>query len=205
MTEEKLKTGTTTVGLLCKDAVVIAAEQKATMGYLVESKLAQKIHKLDDHIGMTIAGSVGDAQAMIRILRAQFKLYKFERGPITVRAAATLLSNILHGNKYFPYLNMFLLAGYDSKARLYSLDPVGGYSEKDKFYSTGSGSPFAYGVLEDNFKENMNVDDAVKIVIRSIRAATERDIASGGKGYMVAVIDKNGFRELTAAEIKKYA
>ena len=205
MKDEKLKTGTTTVGLICKDAVVIAAEQKATMGYLVESKLAQKIHQLDDHIGITIAGSVGDAQSMIRILKAQFKLYRLDRGPITVRAAATLLSNILHGSKYFPYLNMFLLAGYDSKARLYSLDPVGGYSEKDKFYSTGSGSPFAYGVLEDNFKENMNVEEAIKLVVRAIKAATERDIASGGKGFTVAVIDKKGFRELSSNETKKYA
>ena len=204
MTEEKLKTGTTTVGLLCKDAVVIAAEQKATMGYLIESKLAKKIHQLDDHIGMTIAGSVGDAQSMIRLLKAQFNLYKLERGPITVRAAATLLSNILHGSKYFPYLNMFLLAGYDSAPRLYSLDPIGGYSEKDKFYSTGSGSPFAYGVLEDNFKENMNVDEAVKLILRAIKAATERDIASGGKGFMVAVIDSKGYRELPESEIKKY-
>jgi len=205
LTEEKqLKTGTTTVGMLCRDAVVIASEQKATMGYLIESKLAKKVHKLDDHIGMTIAGSVGDAQSMIRLLKAQFKLYKLERGPITVRAAATLMSNILHGNKYFPYLNMFLLAGYDSKPRLYSLDPIGGSSEMDKFYSTGSGSPFVYGVMEDSFRENMSVDEAVRLVLRAIKAAIQRDIASGGKGFLVAVIDKNGYRELSPSELKKY-
>lgn len=205
MTDKTLKTGTTTVGLICKDAVVIAAEKKATMGYLIESKEAQKVHKLDDHIGLTIAGSVGDAQAIVRILKAQFKLYKLDRGPITVRAAATLLSNILHGSKYFPYLNMFLLAGYDSTgAHIYSVDPVGGYSDKDKFYSTGSGSPFVYGVLEADFKENMTPDDAIRLALKAIKAAIGRDIASGGNGFMVAIMDKTGYRELTNQEIEKY-
>ena len=205
MTDKQLKTGTTTVGILCKDAVIIAAEKKATMGYMIESKEAQKVHKLDDHIGLTIAGSVGDAQAIVRILKAQFKLYKLERGPITVRAAATLLSNILHGSKYFPYLNMFLLAGHDSTgSHIYSVDPVGGYSDKDKFYSTGSGSPFVYGVLEAEFKENMTNEEGVSLALKAIKAAIGRDIASGGNGFMVAIIDKDGYKELTEKEIEKY-
>ncbi|MEM5785218.1 MAG: proteasome subunit beta, partial [Candidatus Aenigmatarchaeota archaeon] len=97
--ENTLKTGTTTVGIIYKDGVVIAAESKSTLGYMIDSKVAKKVFKLDDHIGITIAGSVGDAQSLIRILRAQFKLYKLERGPITLKAAATLLSNIMQGTK----------------------------------------------------------------------------------------------------------
>ena len=198
------KKGTTTIGLIAKDAVVIAAEQKSTMGYLVESKEAQKVFQLDDHIGMTIAGGVGDALAMIRLLKAQFKLYKLERGPITMKAAATLLSNILQGSKYYPYMNQFILAGYDSEPRVYSLDPVGGFDCRDNFYSTGSGSPFAYGVLEAGYKENMTVEEAVTLVVKAIKAAIERDIGSGGKEIQVAVIDKNGFKEMSKQEIKKY-
>lgn len=201
---EQFKTGTTTVGVVCKDAVIIGADRKATMGYLVESKDALKIHKLEKHIGITIAGSVGDAQAMIRILKAQFKLYKLERGPITLKGAATLLANILHGSKYFPYINQFILAGYDSKPHVYSFDPFGAFDERDKFYSTGSGSPFAYGVLESQFKDGMDKEQTIAVVIKAIRAAIERDIASGGKGITIAVIDKDGFKELTDEEIKKY-
>lgn len=205
MEENTLKTGTTTLGIICKDAVVIATEKKATMGYLVESKEAQKMYKLDDHIGLTIAGSVGDAQAIVRIMRAQFKLYKLERGPITVKAAATLMSNILQGSKYYPYMNMFLLAGYDSRGpQVFSIDAIGGSSTKDKFYSTGSGSPFAYGVLEAEFKENISKEDAVALAIRAIKSAVERDIASGGKGFAVAIIDKDGYKELADKEIAKY-
>jgi len=198
------KKGTTTIGLIAKDAVVLAAEQKSTMGYMIDSKVAQKIYPLDDHIGLTIAGSVGDALAMVRLLKAQFKLFKLERGPITLKAAATLLANILQGSKYFPYLNQFILAGYDKEPGVYSFDPLGGFDVKDKFYSTGSGSPFAYGVLEAEFKENMTIEEATALVIKSIKTAIERDIGSGGKEIQVAVIDKNGFRELSKQDLKKY-
>ena len=198
------KKGTTTIGLIAKDAVVIGAEQKSTMGYMIESKEAQKIFQLDDHIGFTIAGMVGDALSMVRLLKAQFKLYKLDRGPITMKAAATLLSNILQGSKYYPYMNQFILAGYDKEPRVYSLDPVGGFDYKDKFYSTGSGSPFVYGVLEAEYKENMSVEEAIALVVKAIKAAIERDIGSGGKDIQVAVIDKNGFRELSKQEMKKY-
>lgn len=199
------KKGTTTIGLIAKDAVIIAAEQKSTMGYLVESKEAQKVFQLDDHIGMTIAGGIGDGLSMIRLLKAQFKLYKLERCPITMKAAATLLSNILQGSKYYPYMNQFILAGYDSEPRVYSMDPVGGFDSRDKFYSTGSGSPFAYGVLEAGYKEGMAVEEAVALVVKAIKSAIERDIASGGKDIEVAVIDKSGFRLLSKQEVKKYA
>jgi len=198
------KKGTTTIGLIAKDAVVLAAEQKSTMGYMIDSKLAQKIYPLDGHIGLTIAGSVGDALAMVRLLKAQFKLYKLERGPITLKAAATLLSNILQGSKYFPYMNQFILAGYDKEPGVYSFDPLGGFDVKDKFYSTGSGSPFAYGVLEAEFKENMTIEEATALVIKAVKTAIERDIGSGGKEIQVAVIDKNGFRELGKQDLKKY-
>jgi len=204
MEQEALKTGTTTVGILTKDAVVVAAEMKSTLGYMIDSKVARKIFPLDGHIAMTIAGMVGDALALVRIMKAQLKLYKLERGPITVKGAATLLSNILQGSKYFPYLNQLILAGYYEQPELYSLDAFGGIDTKDKFFSTGSGSPFAYGVLEAEYKENMPVDDAIALVLKAIKSAIERDIGSGGKGFTVAVIDKNGYKELSQQEIKKY-
>lgn len=206
MTEtQTLKTGTTTVGLICKDSVVLGADQKSTMGYMVDSKVCQKIHMLDDHIGMTIAGSVGDALAMVRILKAQFKLYKLERGPISIKAAATLLSNILQNSKYYPYMNQFIIAGYDDRGpQIYSLDALGGWDNKDQFFSTGSGSPFAYGYLESGFKENMTTEEGIKTAISAVKVARERDIASGGKGITIVTIDKNGFKELSQSEVSKY-
>lgn len=205
MTEiEARKTGTTTLGLVCKDAVIVAADRKATMGYLVESKEERKVFPLDNHIAMTVAGGAGDAQALVRILKAQFKLYKLERGPITLKAASTLLSNVLQGNKYFPYYVQLILAGYDSEPHVYSVDAVGAVSGYDKYFSTGSGSPFVYGVLESAFKENMSVEDAIALAVKSVKAAVQRDIASGGNGMIVAVIDRSGYRELSSQELKGY-
>ncbi|MBN2203134.1 MAG: archaeal proteasome endopeptidase complex subunit beta [Candidatus Aenigmarchaeota archaeon] len=198
------KKGTTTLGMIAKDAVVLATDRKASMGYMVASKKCQKLYKLDDHIGFTVAGGVGDAQAMVRLLKAQFKLYKLERGPISLKAATSLLSNILQGSKYYPFMNQFILGGYDTKPQVYSFDPFGGYDGNDNFTSTGSGSPYVYGVLEAEYKEGLTVEEAIALAVKAIKAAIQRDIASGGDSLQVAVIDKNGFRELTEQEIKKY-
>jgi proteasome beta subunit len=205
MTEiEARKTGTTTLGLVCRDAVIVAADRKATMGYMVESKEERKVYPIDKHIALTIAGGVGDAQTLVRMLKAQFKLYKMERGPITLKAASTLLANVLQGSKYFPYYVQLILAGYDSEPRVYSVDMAGGVGGYDKYYSTGSGSPFVYGVLESAYKENMSVEDAIALAVKAVKAAVQRDIASGGNGMIVAVIDRNGYRELTAQELKQH-
>ena len=204
MKQEFLKSGTTTVSLVGKNFVVLGAESKSTFGYMVDSKVARKIYPLDTHIALTMAGVAGDALAIIRVLKAQIKLYKLERGPITVKAAVTLLSNMLQSSRYFPYFVQFIIAGYDFRGpQIYSLDPLGAIDEKDKFYATGSGSPFAYGVLEAEYKENLSQKDAIALVYKAIKAAIERDIASGGKKILIAVIDEKGYRELSEQEIQR--
>ena len=203
--QEKVKTGTTTVALICKDAVVLAADRKATMGYLVASKDVLKILKLDDHIYMTVAGAVGDAQALERYIRAEIKLYKLhEDRKITVEGAAHLTSNILYSRKYYPYWVQLIVAGFDSAPHLYTLAPDGSIIE-EKYYSTGSGSPMVFGVLENEYKDNMPLEDAKNLAARAVAAATRRDIASGGSGIDVVVIDRKGATKLTDAEVAKYA
>ncbi len=197
---ETLKTGTTTVGIIAKDAVILAADKRATMGYMVANKHVEKIVKINDYIAMTTAGSVGDAQTLARYLRAELELYEntSNRKP-TVKAAATLLANILfQGRIYYVQL---ILAGYDSKPRLFSLD-AGGSVLEENYTSTGSGSPFAYGVLEDNFKENLSKEDAIKLAARAISAATKRDVFSG-EGIDIWIIDKKGIKKLTKEEVSK--
>ena len=193
------KTGTTTVGLITKDGVVLATESKATMGNLVSDKHVKKIIQIDDHIAITTAGSVGDVQIIGRFLKSEANLYFVERGKkIPVEALATLLSNVLNSNRFFPYLGQFILAGYDTQPRLFELDPVGGMIEK-KYSATGSGSPIAYGILEDGFQENMKLEDGIKLALRAVKAASERDAFSGGR-INLAVITKKGFQELNAEE-----
>lgn len=204
--QEKLKTGTTTVGMVCKDCVVLAAESKSTMGWLVSSKAAQKIYQIDDKIAMTISGGVGDAQALIRILRAEINLYRLSRNTeITVRAATTLLANILIGSRWYPYMVMPIVGGVDKDGfHIYNIDPVGGM-EEDRYMATGSGSPIAYGVLEDEYKDGMTRDEGIRIAVRSIRSARERDVFSGGRDINVIVIDKDGVKSVDKERIKEIA
>jgi len=201
---EEAKKGTTTIGLLCSDGVVLASEKRASMGGLIANKEAEKVLKIQDHLGITIAGSVGDAQTIARVMKAQTALYEIQRGrKITIEGAGTLLANILQGSKYYPYWIQILMGGYDSKPRLYSLDLTGSLME-EKFVSTGSGSPIAYGVLEEKYKENKTVKDNLPIAVRALKSALERDVYSGN-GFNVAVIDKKGFRKLTDKEIEELA
>ena len=193
------KTGTTTVGLSCKDAAIIAADKKSTLGYLVGSKETEKIMQLDEHCAMTIAGMSGDAQALARYMRAELKLFELQSNrKMPIGSVTSLLSNILQGNKFYPYYVQLIVAGYDDVGPgLFSLDPVGGSEEEKKFFSTGSGSPIALGVLEDGYREGMSADEGVKLALRAIKAAVERDIASGGMGVDVAVITKEGVKITT--------
>lgn len=201
---KKLESGTTTVGIVCNNAVVLGAERKATMGYLVASKYAHKILRVDEHIGMTIAGLVGDAQALDRYIKAELRLYRLkEERKIPVKAAAHLIANILYSRRFYPYFVQLVVGGHDGKPQLFSLGPDGSVLEEKEYFSTGSGSPMAFGVLEDKYKKGMTVDDAKKLVVRAIRSAIERDIASGGSGIDVAIVDSRGFHRVSAEEIKK--
>jgi len=200
--EDHKKTGTTTVALKCSDGVILASDKRATMGNFISDKEAQKVYQIDDKIAMTIAGGVGDAQTIVRLLRAETKLFKMNRKkPITIKAAATLLSNVLNGNRYYPYIVMSIIAGIDKEPRVFSIDPVGGLMEED-FMSTGSGSPIAYGVLEYEFKKNKTVKENLPIAVRAVKIAQERDSASGN-GVSLATITNDGFKMFDEAEVKK--
>ena len=196
--------GTTTVGLVAKDGVVLGSERRATMGYTIAHKSTQKVFKIDDNIGMTIAGLVGDAQVLVRYLRAEVQLYKLKRGQqMSIQAAATLMSNILHGSRYYPYWVGLIMGGVDSSgSHVYALDAAGG-SIPDEYVSVGSGSVTAYGVLEDQYDPKMDIKSAVEIVVRALHAAQERDAASGN-GYYIAKITEKGYAELSEKELESY-
>jgi proteasome beta subunit len=205
MTErnEELKKGTTTVGIKCKDGVVIATEHRATMGTLIAHKKTQKLFRIDGHIGMTVAGLVGDAQTLARYLTAEAELYRLKRKePMPVRAAATMMANILNSRTYFPYWVQLVVAGVDNDGgHVYSLDAAGG-SIPDDYVTTGSGSPYVYGVLEDHYKEGLNLNDGTDLAIRGLHAAMKRDAASGN-GISVAQITEKEFKELGEEAVQK--
>ncbi len=201
--EQNVNKGTTTVGLVCSDGVVMATEMRATMGNLISHKTTKKLFQIDDHLGLTVAGLVGDAQALARILRAEAELYEVQRGtPMTVKAASTLLSNLMNQRKFAPYMVQLLVGGVDADGgHVYSLDAAGG-SIPDNFITTGSGSPFVYGVLEDHYVEGMDLDAGVDLAIRSLHAAMQRDSASGDGIALCTITEEDGFVSMSEQEIE---
>lgn len=203
METEKLH-GTTTVGVVGKDYVVLAADRRASMGNLVAHKNTEKVLPITDRIAMTIAGGVGDAQILVKYLKNEMKSYELmHKKKPSMKACASILSHILfNGRGYFPFYVQLLLAGYDEEGpSLYSLD-AGGGSISDKFVSTGSGSPVAYGVLESSYENDMTMDKGVKVAVRALNAAISRDVYTGD-GVLVYVLDKKGYRRLSDEEVTK--
>ncbi|MHA1935027.1 MAG: archaeal proteasome endopeptidase complex subunit beta [Candidatus Thorarchaeota archaeon] len=198
----ELKTGTTTVGLIAKDCVVLASDRRATMGLLIANKTAKKIYKITDRIGATIAGSVADAQAIMDLLKAESKLFEIQRGrPIRVRALTRLLSNIMFQGRG-AYMLQSLVGGYDDEGpQLFYTDYIGSVLP-DKYTSTGSGSPVALGVLEAEYQEDLPRKKAIELGVRAISAAIERDAATGN-AILVSVIDKDGYQEVPKETILK--
>lgn len=203
--DRKLNFGTTTVGVLGKEAVVLAADMKATLGNIVSDTNISKIYRINNRIAITIAGGVGDALTVVRFLQSHARLFEIEReSPMTTKALITFLSNILNSNRYFPFQAFFIVGGYNNKPELYTSDLVGGFNEVDKFTSTGSGFELAYGFLEEEFKEGLSTEKATEIAVKAVKVAKKRDIYTGGDSVKVFVISKDGAKELARKEVEKY-
>jgi len=192
--------GTTTIGVVCKDGVILASDTRVTMGFYVAHKHGKKIYKIDDHLAMTIAGSLADAQRTVDILTANAQLYKLNMGrPLSIGSAARLMANLLFSSRL---MTQVLVGGVDDIGpHVFSIDPLGSLTE-EKCVATGSGSPIAYGILEDRFKEGVSVKEFLPIIVKAVNSAMKRDAASGDS-FNVAVIDEKGYRELTDEGKKK--
>jgi len=195
--------GTTTIGVVCKDGVILASDTRVTMGFYVAHKHGKKIYKIDDHLAMTIAGSLADAQRTVDVLTANARLYKLHMSrPLPVSSAARLIANLLFSARYAPLLTQVLIGGVDvTGPHIFSLDPFGSLTE-EKCVATGSGSPIAYGVLEDRYKEDVSVEEFLSTIVKAVNSAMKRDAASGDR-FNIAVIDEKGYRELTDEEKEK--
>jgi len=202
-TNELTLKGTTTIGAVSKDGVVLASDTRVTMGTLIAHKKGKKVYRIDNHLAMTISGVVADAQRIVEILRANSRIYRLDRKcPMAVSAAARLIGNLFFSYRLSPFIAQILIGGIDSSgARLFSLDPFGSITE-EKFVATGSGSPVAYGVLEERYREDLSLQEVLQIVVQSVDSAMKRDVASGDS-FDIAVIDEKGYHELNDDEKKR--
>jgi proteasome beta subunit len=162
------------------------------------------VWKIDDYLALTIAGSVGDAQELIRVLKAQNEIYKMnENRAFSAKSATSLLSIIMQDNKMYPFYNALIVAGMDDgMPALYNIDAVGGYTQESMFTATGSGSITALGYLEDMYKKGITTKEAVKGVARALSIAMRRDSATGD-GMIIATITKSGYTEYAGKDLDK--
>jgi proteasome beta subunit len=195
--------GTTTVGMVCSDGVVLATDTRVTAGGYIAHKRGKKLLQVDDHLAVTISGGVADAQNVVDNLRYYANTYRVEHGiPLPVKSAARIVSNILFGSRYYPYIAIVIVGGYDTTGgSIYNIDLFGS-AIPEKVTSTGSGSPVALGVLEEGFQEGMSVAKAVPLAANAIIAAMRRNVFTGDS-FDIAIIDKAGFREVTQPEKDK--
>ncbi|MBI2148585.1 proteasome subunit beta [Candidatus Woesearchaeota archaeon] len=209
MDETKLlKTGTTTVGVVCKDGIVLGADRKVTLGgMIVSNKKFEKVIILNEDLAVTVAGLVSDVQLLVKLIKAQIKLDEFRRNrKIRVKEAANLLSNLVYQNvrkfSTIEGITGFLLGGRDKEGLyLYQLGMDGSLTKFDDYVSDGSGMLFATGVLEANFKDNMGIDDAVKLVVSALNASVQRDAASGA-GCDVVLVTKDGTKKVYSKQLE---
>jgi len=203
---ELLKTGTTTVALLFKDGIILAADKRATSGYLISHKKFDKIISITDNIAVTVAGTVSDVQLLAKYIRAELSLKKIRTDrENTVKEAANLLSVLVYNNirklSLIPGISHFLVGGKDESGfHIYDLAPDGSIVEIDDYTTSGSGSVMVYGVLETLYKKDMSIDEGIKLSVKSINAALQRDIASGN-GIDVVAITADGIKKVISKEI----
>jgi len=191
--------GATTIGLVCKDGVILASEKRVSYGYLIVSKGGKKVFKITGNIGAACAGLVSDMQILIREVDAYANLFSLDVGrPISVKAASKLMSNLLFNRRLAPLITQTIVGGMDEEGpSIYVLDVLGSVIP-DKYAVVGSGTEIAIGVIEEGYKENMSMDEAKDLVVRAIKSAVSRDIMSGD-GIDFLMITKE---EMTEDSIK---
>ena len=206
MSKDLMKTGTTTLAIKCKDGVVLAADKRATAGNFIANKKMKKVFAVTDRIVLTMAGTVSDAQLMTKLFRAelQLKTYRTKRTP-NMKESANLLAGLVYSNirkmSLIPGISHFLMSGEDLEGfHVYDLYPDGSLTEIDDFVSSGSGSVMAYGVLETLYNKEITVEEGVKLALKSVNAALQRDSASGN-GIDIVTVTKEGIKRVIEREL----
>lgn len=196
--EKMLQTGTTTVGIMIKEGVIIATDSQATAGTFIASKQAQKLFEINKYTAATIAGGVADCQYVINQIRALSRLKEIEEGKVPEpKYVASICRNILFGGRSY-FLSLMIVGGYSLKEKigiLYGIDLLGTLYEENSYLSFGSGSPFSLGVLESEWKPNLPKTKGIDLVKTAINSSKERDSGSGYE-LQICTIDKDGFTKV---------
>ena len=204
-----LKSGTTILGIVCKDGVVMAADRRATAGTIVVMKNAEKVFLVNDYLVISGTGMMSDIDRVPKFLAAELKLKEL-RSKVrpTVAQAASLLANMSYNGirqpSMIPQQAGFLLAGFneDGSTGLFSIGVEGSIAKVNDYDANfGSGMPYVLGLLERQYKQGLSVEEGVKLAVEAIKSSTQRDIGSGN-GIDVFTITKDGIKKAVEQEIR---
>jgi len=203
-----LKTGTTILGIVCKDGIVMAADRQVTAGNLVVSKTTEKVYKINDYLVFAACGNASDAQKVSKLIAAELRLKALRAASRpTIREAANLLANILYSSirqpSMIPSIVGALVGGFneDGSCELYTIEPAGSVIKVEDYDANfGSGMPFVLGLLERQYKKNISIEEGIKLAAESIKSSTQRDVGSGF-GIDVFAITKDTIKKVVEQEI----
>ena len=196
-----LKTGTSLVGINCKDGVVLAADRKMTLGgHIVANKNFPKIYQVNNYLLVSIAGQVSDAQMALKMIAAQLRLKELRsKRRATVKEAASFIASLyfqtIRQPSMIPSIVGSIVGGVneDGGAELYSISPDGAIKGIENYDADGSGMLFIWGLLERQYKRDLSVEEGVELAVEALKSSSERDVASGS-GIDVYTLTKEGIK-----------
>ena len=188
--------GATAVGITFNDGVVFASERRIAYGNFVVSKTTKKTFVITPHVGAACAGLVADMQILSLQIAALAKIRRMEiKRDVPPNTIAKMMSNMMYERRFFPLLTQVIVGGLVGKPTIYTLDPLGSVLPDD-YAAVGTGAEMALGVLDPQFKKDLTEAQAVDLAVKSVRAASMRDSASGDN-IDVLVMNKDGAKETT--------
>lgn len=205
----KMRLGTTTVGIVCRDGLILAADMRATAGNLIVNKTTEKVFKVSENMVITMAGTVSDAQLLSRLLKAEIALKEIRNNhEVSVKEGANLLASMVYSNirrmSMIPGIAHFLIGGKDEEGfHLYDVFADGSLTLEKTYVCSGSGSVFAYGVLETLYHDDINVNDGVELVVKAVNSALQRDTYSGN-GINVYAVTKKGIEKVHTEDLQTH-
>lgn len=173
--------GTTTLAFKFQGGVIVSVDSRATQGPYIASQSVKKVIEINPFLLGTMAGGAADCQFWERDLGRQCRLYELRnKEKISVAAASKLLANTMYQYRGYGLSMGTMITGWDKTGpQLYYVDNDATRLHGDLF-SVGSGSTYAYGVLDNYYRFDMSVEEAIELGKRAIMHAVHRDAYSGG-------------------------
>lgn len=186
--------GATALGVVFKDGVVLGADKRFAYGNFILSRSSKKVFLISDNVGAACAGMISDMQVLIKRVSAEVKLRELEiKRPVSPNSVAKFMSAVMFSERLYPLLTQVIIGGVDGSPAVYVLDPLGSIIPDD-YATVGSGTEIAIGIIESEYKKDMDEDSAVKLAVKALKSAMQRDAASGD-GIDLLVIKANETRQ----------